>query len=396
MSALGRISGPLLKSNLIRNGIDLAFETDLLYLDVNNQRIGIKNAAPQYELDITGTTRTTNLRVTNRADIGDINIQGNTVWTDAQYLNLNTPDQVVYNNKLRVDAIDVEGNVISTNTSNANLELRPNGTGEVHVFSNMEVDGNIHATGNITADGNIVLGDADTDNITFNADIASNIIPDLDNTYSLGTGGTEYAVNTDFSYGDTTVTIASGTGTLSVPAAGTAWADDVVTNYPNSGDQFLISVRGTAGSFHEVTLTGSWTGTNPRQVTINAPSILDGTYDVVQYNLVARRWADVWVDNIQTNGINTGTIIVDGINLTLRPGNTYFVAENGIDTNTGTHPQDPYATIEQALSSASSGDTIHIYPGVYEETFPLTVPVGVTVKGQGIRSVKIVPTVATQ
>jgi len=42
--AVGRISGPLLKQNLIRNGINLAFETDLLYLDVNNQRIGTKNA----------------------------------------------------------------------------------------------------------------------------------------------------------------------------------------------------------------------------------------------------------------------------------------------------------------------------------------------------------------
>ncbi len=31
--AIGRISGPLLKSNLIRDGVNLAFETDLLYLD---------------------------------------------------------------------------------------------------------------------------------------------------------------------------------------------------------------------------------------------------------------------------------------------------------------------------------------------------------------------------
>ena len=59
--AVGRISGPLLKSNLLRNGIDLAFETDLLYLDVNKQRIGIKNANPQYELDVNGTIRATNL-----------------------------------------------------------------------------------------------------------------------------------------------------------------------------------------------------------------------------------------------------------------------------------------------------------------------------------------------
>jgi hypothetical protein len=396
MSALGRISGPLLKSNLIRNGIDLAFETDLLYLDVNNQRIGVKNATPQYELDITGTTRTTNLRVTNRADIGDVNIQGNTIWSDGQYLNLGTLDNVVYNNKLRIDDIDIEGNVISTNTSNSNLELRPNGTGEVHIFSNLEVDGNIHATGNISADGSITLGDADTDNITFNAEVASSIIPDLDNVYTLGNGGTQYDVLTDFGYGDATITIAGGTGTLSVPAAGTAWADDLVTNYADSGDEFLLAVRGTAGTLHEITLTGTWTGTNPRQVTVSAPSILDDTYDVVQINLDARRWADVWVDNIITNGVNTGTIVVDGINLTLRQGNIFYVAENGDDLNTGTHQQDPFATIEYALSRSQSGDTIHIYPGVYTENFPLTVPVGVTVKGQGIRSVKIVPATDTR
>ena len=54
--AIGRISGPLLKANLLRNGVDLAFETNLLYLDVNNSRVGINNATPQYDLDVTGTT----------------------------------------------------------------------------------------------------------------------------------------------------------------------------------------------------------------------------------------------------------------------------------------------------------------------------------------------------
>jgi hypothetical protein len=45
--AIGRISGPLLKSNLLRDGVELAVETDLLYLDVVNRRIGINSAAPQ-------------------------------------------------------------------------------------------------------------------------------------------------------------------------------------------------------------------------------------------------------------------------------------------------------------------------------------------------------------
>ena len=395
MSAIGRISGPLLKSNLIRNGIDLAFETDLLYLDVNNQRIGIKNATPQYELDITGTTRTTDIRVTNRADIGDINVLGNTIWSDNQYLYLGTVDNIVYNNKLRVDDIDVEGNVISTNTSNSNLELRPNGTGEVHVYSNMEVDGNIHATGNITADGNIVLGDADTDSITFNADVASNIIPDLDNTYNLGYKGTEYTQTAgNFALGDITITISGGTGTLNVPASGTAWADDVVNTTANISDSLLLALQSTSGTLHKVTTTSVWTGS--RQASVSAPSILDGTYNVVQVNLGAKRWADVWVDNIVTNGINTGTIVVDGVDLTLRQGNIFYVAENGDDTHTGTHQQDPFASISKALSVSSSGDTIHVYPGIYTELFPLTVPTGVTVKGQGIRGVTVKPTTATR
>ena len=401
MSAIGRISGPLLKSNLIRNGIDLAFETDLLYLDVNNQRIGIKNATPQYELDITGTIRATNLRITNRADIGDINVQGNTIWSDNQYLNLGTLDNIVYNNKLRVDDIDVEGNVISTNVSNSNLELRPNGTGEVHVYSNMDVDGNIHATGNITADGNITLGDADTDNITFNADVASNIIPDIDRTYTLGTAGTVYSEGSTYTAGDITITVNNGTGTLSIPAAGVVWVDDVASE--TTGYYYLITLNTVSGTRYSATTTSDWSGTNPQTASVSVPDIPNGTYNVTQLQKDAKRWDDIWVRSITTDGVNTGNISVDGINLTLRQGNIYYVAENGDDSHYGDHPQDPFASVAHALSVAatdvSNGElapTIHILPGVYTETFPLTVPAGVTVKGESLRSVKIVPTTETR
>ena len=300
--AVGRISGPLLKANLIRNGIDLAFETDLLYLDVNNNRVGIKNSSPQYELDVTGTTRTTDLTVTNRADIGNVNIVGNTISSDESFLNLGTLDNVVYQNRLRVDSIDLEGNRISTNESNANLEIEANGTGTVEVLSDMNVTGNIHATGNITADGDITLGDQNTDNIVFNADVASDIIPDLDDTYTLGS--------------------------------------DPVTG--------------------------------------------------------GKQWNDIYVTNFVAGAVSTDSLTVDNINLVLRQGNIIYVAENGDDTHTGTHPADPVASIKHALTLATAGDVVHVYAGSYTEEFPLTVPVGVTVKGQSIRSVSISPTVATQ
>ena len=86
--AVGRISGPLLKANLIRNGVDLAFETDLLYLDVNNTRIGIKTSNPQYALDVNGTTRSTDIITTGTAFIGDVRISGNTIQTVDNVLNL--------------------------------------------------------------------------------------------------------------------------------------------------------------------------------------------------------------------------------------------------------------------------------------------------------------------
>ena len=50
----------------------------------------------------------------------------------------------------------------------------------------MNVDGSVHVTGNITADGNITLGDDDTDSITINSEIASDLIPDVTDTYNLG------------------------------------------------------------------------------------------------------------------------------------------------------------------------------------------------------------------
>ena len=62
---IGRISGSLLKDDLLRNGVDLAFETDLLYFDVVNQRVGVRTSSPTRGLNINGSMFTTNLLVDN-------------------------------------------------------------------------------------------------------------------------------------------------------------------------------------------------------------------------------------------------------------------------------------------------------------------------------------------
>ncbi len=307
MSQLGRISGQLLKENLTRNGHDLAFETDLLYLSVVDPDlplkvvgVGINTATPTAELDVNGTTRTVDLEVTTQADLADITISGETITSNTGILNLvNGPgDQVVYQTKLTVDSISIDSNVISTNTTDANLEIRPNGTGTVEIYADTNIYGSLTVSGDIQTDGNIIIGNGvGPDLVTFDAQVASDIIPDLDNTRTLGSA----------------------------------------TN----------------------------------------------------------RWKDLWVNNIYADVIDTGDIVVDNINLTSRPGNLFYVGTNGSDSNSGTHQNDPFATIAFALSQATAGDTVYVYPGNYEEVFPLVVPVGVTVKGTSLRSVTIRPTAAT-
>ena len=60
------------------------------------------------------------------------------------------------------------------------------------IGENLLVHGNIHANGNITSDGDLTLGDADTDTVSFGADVGSHIIPNTDSTYDLGTTAKRY------------------------------------------------------------------------------------------------------------------------------------------------------------------------------------------------------------
>ena len=301
--AVGRISGPLLKANLVRSTLpvdrrNLAFETDLLYIDVNNSRIGVKTTSPAYPLDVAGTIRTTDLQVPNTATINNVTISNNSITTTGNQLNLATPDSAVYNNRLLVDDLIIDGNTITATDTNQNFEIIPSGTGTVEVRGDTRVEGNIHATGNIRADGNIQIGDQDTDTITINADVASNLVPDASNTYTLG--------------------------------------------------------------------------------------------------LANKRWDEVFANNLTVDNLTlTGNITVNGLDLTARPGKTYYVATNGDDLQTGTHQNDPYASLTKALSVATTGDHIHIYPGTYSEVFPMVVPVGVSLKGDGLRAVTIQPTAPT-
>ena len=59
-------------------------------------------------------------------------------------------------------------------------------------FTTLTTTGNATIGGNVTIAGNITVGDANTDTVSFAADVISNIIPDATNTYNLGSATKEW------------------------------------------------------------------------------------------------------------------------------------------------------------------------------------------------------------
>ena len=58
--------------------------------------------------------------------------------------------------------------------------------------SNLYLSGNAVIDGNLTLGGNIAIGNANTDFVTFGADVSSSIIPDSANNFDLGANGSEW------------------------------------------------------------------------------------------------------------------------------------------------------------------------------------------------------------
>ena len=124
--------------------------------------------------------------------------------------------------------------------------------------------------------------------------------------------------------------------------------------------------------------------------------------NIVDQKLYARNGAAIVEIANQKPNVGEVTTAMLATDFTNGPGNTWFVATAGSDATTlsntganGKSSETPFLTITKALSVASSGDTILIATGEYQEVFPLTIPDGVTVRGTNLRSTVIKPTSGT-
>jgi hypothetical protein len=257
---LGRVSGPLLTNNLLRNGINLSFQnTDVsvpvLQLDVNTSRIGINSSSPTRDLLVGTSGKTTNLIVDTSSVFQNFTLLTNSISHASNLINIR-PNQAsnptVVVPALKATNILINNNDISNVLTDTNIELSPVTGGQVITNGDVLVTGTVHATGNITWDGDITLGNADTDNITFNADINSSIVPDDDNYWKLGTD----------------------------PSAGGKRWSRLYTELVHSGNMIADSLT-SANNLNPVRLVG-----NTRYVSVNGNDTLAGNHAHAPYRTI--------------------------------------------------------------------------------------------------------------
>ncbi len=426
MTQVARIGGQLLQDNLQRELADLAFDTDLLVVKRDNT-LGVNTTTTPRNLTVNGTMRTAgagsdpDIIFGNSIKVGDFTLASSGISTASGDITIKSTHPAGYVKTSGIGSYNfaVKGDGIQALQTNGGIGFKS------EVFDGQSVAWENDANyGNYWSPGP--------------RNSASSVPNDMDRLYdyaiSLSQSGswtTEELNALDFD-GDGDIDVQDALqlknmntqfiGGVAYPATKTladhhnttAFKAYIEKYYPNSVPRKLqIQSGGTVTITGDLHTTGNITygGTS---LTIGDDSTdtanffadfhdhitpdLDNVYHIGKDNdsTGPEKGFRLFVEDLNADTVKTTGIIYQGINLTKNNGILYVSNGNGSDTNEGYSPGGPYATITKALSVATAGDFIYIYPGTYQEAFPMTVPAGVTIQGDSIRSVEIMPTSATQ
>ena len=302
------------------------------------------------DLDVDGHTELDNLNVSGVSTFsgnidlnGDLDVDGHTELDNVNISGIVTTFDLDVNGHAELDALRVSGVSTFSGNIDLNADLDVHGHAELDT---LRVSGVSTFVGVGTFQSDLYVdGDLDVDGHT-----------ELDNVNIAGV---------------LTATSATFSGDLTV--GGVLKYEDVV-NVDSVGIATARSgLRITDGGLDVVGVS-----TFNNNIDLNADLDVDGHTEL---------------DALNVSGVATATRFDGDLNAL---GKTYYVATTGSDSNSGDNINEPYLTIAQALSVAADGDIINVSSGTYEETVPLTVPRGVTLKGAGLRATTIKPTDATK
>ena len=136
--------------------------------------------------------------------------------------------------------------------------------------STLDITGNAKIDGNLVLGGNITIGDASTDTISFGGEVSSHILPDVTNTYDLGSATNRwrdlYLSGSTIDLGGTLIQRESGTGNIQFVDEATSTVLSAEVSFNTLLDKpTLISsstqLDGTTlGSTSEIIASGSFSG----------------------------------------------------------------------------------------------------------------------------------------
>ena len=109
----------------------------------------------------------------------------------------------------KVIAITSSFAIHSGSISGEELTLVSGSISSTGSFGRLEIAGNSTIGGDLDLTGNITIGDADTDSLTINADLTSNLIPDVDSTFDIGTSAKNWKVGHIEQISSTNITASS-------------------------------------------------------------------------------------------------------------------------------------------------------------------------------------------
>ena len=266
--AIGRISGQMLKANLLRSGTDLAFETNLLVLDVTNSFVGVGTASPSRKLHIndtgairlpSGTTaeRGTPANGDIRYNTDDARIEG---YTNGGWASLVAGGSAIGNvvedttPQLGGD-LDVNGNDI-VSTSNADINITPNGTGTV-VISKADIN------------------EGTLDNVDIGASTAATGLTVSGATVSINDTGGDGAMDGVIIGGSTaaagTFTNLTGNGTIDIDSSGNMDGIIIGANTAAAGNFTTLDATGNLTVGGNLTVSGTTTTVDSETLVIEDP-----------------------------------------------------------------------------------------------------------------------------
>ena len=170
--AIGRITGPMLFSNLDRQGVSLQVDTDLVFFDVTNRRLGINKTNPGYSLDVNGN-----------AHLGNLYILGNTISSETGKIGLGSISSIIVSggNLNNVIVTDGAGNLSFTNVgslpdfvaANASVATLNANIGAYQTYANANASTQATSINTINANLGAFQTYANTQVSTINANIGA-------------------------------------------------------------------------------------------------------------------------------------------------------------------------------------------------------------------------------